>query len=211
GDRLERRARHRRHQAGVRLEGGGGRQLARRAQEEHARRRPHVLVAQPAQEQLGAAAGRAERGEDRARPRAGEELPALLAVGRQLRGDPEVAQRGVQLHPAPGVRVDQEHALTGPAQARVAAFSSASMPGSGIPWTNSRDAPPPVDTRAIWSGRPAWLTAATLSPPPTTLRASRFCATARATASVPAANGGFSNTPIGPFQNTVRARATSSA
>ena len=44
--------------------------------------------------------------------------------------------------------------------------------------------------------------AATESPPPTTV-VPRQSATASATACVPAANGASSNTPIGPFQNTV--------
>ena len=44
------------------------------------------------------------------------------------------------------------------------------------------------------------------SPPPTTVRPFAF-ATASATARVPAANGGSSNAPIGPFQNTVCAPA----
>ena len=51
---------------------------------------------------------------------------------------------------------------------------------------------------------PACCTAATLSPPPTTVNAG-LAAIARAIASVPAANAGRSNTPAGPFQNTVRA------
>jgi hypothetical protein len=43
-----------------------------------------------------------------------------------------------------------------------------------------------------------------LSPPPTTVKP-RHSAAASATVSVPAANGGISNTPIGPFQSTVAA------
>ena len=49
-----------------------------------------------------------------------------------------------------------------------------------------------------------------LSPPPTTVVPGAF-ATASATARVPAANGGSSNAPIGPFQKTVPADAISSA
>ena len=51
---------------------------------------------------------------------------------------------------------------------------------------------------------PACVTAATESPPPTTVWPGQ-AATASATARVPAANGASSNAPIGPFQNTVRA------
>ena len=50
-------------------------------------------------------------------------------------------------------------------------------------------------------------TAAAESPPPTTVKPS-VSAIASATARVPAANGATSNTPIGPFQNTVPASAT---
>ena len=51
--------------------------------------------------------------------------------------------------------------------------------------------------------------AAALSPPPTTVKA-RVSAIASATVRVPAAKRGSSNTPIGPFQNTVRASAITS-
>ena len=54
-------------------------------------------------------------------------------------------------------------------------------------------------------------TAATESPPPTTDSAPGAPATALATASVPPANGADSNTPIGPFQKIVLARAIASA
>ena len=55
------------------------------------------------------------------------------------------------------------------------------------------------------SARPAAAIAAAESPPPTTVSASLLSASAFATANVPFAHCGFSNTPIGPFQNTVRA------
>ena len=58
----------------------------------------------------------------------------------------------------------------------------------------------------IWPATPAFWIAATESPPPTTDSADE-AATARATASVPPANGSDSNTPIGPFQKIVLARA----
>src|SRR5581483_6275917 len=86
--------------------------------------------------------------------------------------------------------------------------SSAVSPGSVLPSRYSSDAPPPVE---MWlnlsSPMPSARTAAAESPPPTTV--SPFtAATASATARVPAENGGTSNTPAGPFQNTVRASAS---
>ena len=87
------------------------------------------------------------------------------------------------------------------------------MPGSSLPSRYSSDAPPPVE---MWenpsSGRPSARTAAAESPPPTTLNAP-FAVTstiACATPRVPSANGASSNTPIGPFQNTVFAPASTS-
>ena len=53
-------------------------------------------------------------------------------------------------------------------------------------------------------------TAAAESPPPTTVSPST-AATASASARVPAAKAGNSNTPSGPFQNTVLASASFSA
>ena len=73
------------------------------------------------------------------------------------------------------------------------------------------EAPPPVEMNVICSARPNLLTAATLSPPPMTVSASALAATASATAFVPASNAAISNTPMGPFQNTVFASATASA
>src|SRR5579885_2995429 len=83
------------------------------------------------------------------------------------------------------------------------ASSSAATPGSGLPSRNSSAAPPPVETCVSRSSRPA--TAAADSPPPTTVTAPPALASARAsaTARVPPSKGGVSNTPIGPFQNTV--------
>ena len=57
---------------------------------------------------------------------------------------------------------------------------------------------------------PSARTAAAESPPPTTVSPST-AATASAIALVPAANAGNSNTPSGPFQNTVLASASFSA
>src|SRR6266542_1209073 len=81
--------------------------------------------------------------------------------------------------------------------------SSASRPGRRLPSRYSRDAPPPVEMcPKDFSSSPRIRTAAAESPPPTTVKPST-AAIASATARVPAANGGSSNTPIGPFQNTV--------
>src|SRR6266545_2633288 len=83
--------------------------------------------------------------------------------------------------------------------------SSASRPGRRLPSRYSRDAPPPVEMcPKDFSSSPRIRTAAAESPPPTTVKPST-AAIASATARVPAANGGSSNTPIGPFQNTVLA------
>ena len=60
------------------------------------------------------------------------------------------------------------------------------------------------------SSTPACFAAATVSPPPITVKPSA-APTAAATARVPASNGGFSKTPIGPFQNTVLAAAIGAA
>lgn len=56
-------------------------------------------------------------------------------------------------------------------------------------------------------GQSSWRTAAAESPPPTTLKPPLPVAVTMASATplVPAANAGNSNTPIGPFQNTVLA------
>src|SRR5690348_17087768 len=81
-------------------------------------------------------------------------------------------------------------------------FVSVVTPGSSIPARNSSDAPPPVEMCEILSATPADLTAFSESPPPTTDSAPD-CAMALASATVPLSKGGFSNTPIGPFQMMV--------
>src|SRR5690606_23096056 len=90
-------------------------------------------------------------------------------------------------------------------------LSSTAMPGKVLPSRYSSEAPPPVEMcENTSSGRPSARTAAAESPPPTTLKASEStiaCATPR----VPSANGASSNTPIGPFQNTVAAPESTSA
>src|SRR5262249_37273835 len=80
--------------------------------------------------------------------------------------------------------------------------SRAAIPGRVLPSRNSSEAPPPVEMWLIWSATPAWLTAATESPPPTTVIA-LDAASARAIAIVPSANAGISKMPIGPFHKTV--------
>src|SRR5690606_1007450 len=88
---------------------------------------------------------------------------------------------------------------------------STSRPGRRLPSRNSRLAPPPVETGPSCSSeKPSLRIAAPESPPPTTPRPSTRVS-ASATARVPAANAGNSNTPIGPFQNTVLDAATRSA
>ena len=61
------------------------------------------------------------------------------------------------------------------------------------------------------SATPELLTAATESPPPTMVIASRLRATAPAISLVPRAKAGISKTPMGPFQMTVLALAISVA
>src|SRR5699024_11198276 len=71
---------------------------------------------------------------------------------------------------------------------------AAATPGSSLPSRNSREAPPPVEMWLILSPNPSWLTAAAESPPPIMVVAS-VSARALATAIVPFARTGFSNTP----------------
>ena len=87
----------------------------------------------------------------------------------------------------------------------------AATPGSSLPSSSSRLAPPPVETHEIFSARPSSFSARTESAPPTTENARSFAATASATAFVPSAKRGHSKTPIGPFQKIVRAPAIAPA
>ena len=80
------------------------------------------------------------------------------------------------------------------------------LPGSSRPSISSSEAPPPVEIQSTESARPNLCSAATESPPPTTVWPGA-AATASATARVPASNGGTSKAPIGPFQKTVPALA----
>lgn len=83
----------------------------------------------------------------------------------------------------------------------------AATPGNSLPSSNSRDAPPPVDTCEILSSAPHLATAVAVSPPPMIV-ITPFCV-ASITASkadfVPAANLSNSNTPVGPFHSIVLA------
>src|SRR3954454_13562879 len=81
----------------------------------------------------------------------------------------------------------------------------AATPGSSLPSSSSRLAPPPVETHVIRAASPSSLSARTESAPPTTENDASFAATASATAFVPSANRGHSKTPMGPFQKIVRA------
>src|SRR5215468_7255502 len=90
-------------------------------------------------------------------------------------------------------------------------FVKASTPGSFRPPRNSSEAPPPVEMCEILSATPALCTAAAESPPPIIEVApdAVALATAFAISSVPLANAGISNTPIGPFHTIVLAFAIS--
>jgi len=107
-----------------------------------------------------------------------------------------------RLTACPGRVAERRRASTAPNRF---AQPSAATPGSTLPSSSSRLAPPPVDTCDSCATTPVFSAAATESPPPTTENAPAFvcCATARASASVPLANASISNTPIGPFQTIV--------
>src|SRR5512137_479111 len=81
---------------------------------------------------------------------------------------------------------------------------SATNPGRSRPSSISRDAPPPVEIWVIWFASPAWLIAATESPPPI-MEIALLAATAFAIPIVPSAKRGNSKTPMGPFQTIVPA------
>src|SRR3989449_5467812 len=125
----------------------------------------------------------------------GEEpsLAALVAVVAGAKG----------LHVGPGLVGPEIHLPVGREEEVPHAASSAATPGRVFPSRNSSEAPPPVDTWVNLSSSPR--TAAAESPPPTTVVAPRLPASisASATARVPPSKGGVSNTPTGPFQNTV--------
>jgi hypothetical protein len=84
--------------------------------------------------------------------------------------------------------------------------SNGCTPGSSRPANNSSIAVPPAETWFTRSSSPKRRTAATVSPPATTVAAD-VEAIASAIVRVPTANCGSSKRPIGPLQNTVPAAA----
>ena len=98
-----------------------------------------------------------------------------------------------------------------PAAAEVSRTNSTSTPGRVLPSSDSKNAPPAVETWLRRPMTPATLSAATVSPPPaklTSFFASVSSATASATATVPVSNGSTSKAPNGPFQTRVFERAS---
>ena len=82
------------------------------------------------------------------------------------------------------------------------------------PSIHSRNAPPAVETKVKSSATPAWLSAATVSPPPATDTSEPSLVSAAAvfaSATVAASKGGVSNAPSGPFQTSVRQVLSTSA
>src|SRR5437764_9875785 len=109
---------------------------------------------------------------------------------------------GDQRHPAAAPALLSPPPRFAPTPTHVPA-SSAASPGRSRPSRYSRLAPPPVEICVNASaGSLRCRTAAAESPPPTTVSPVTWLI-ASATACVPAANAGNSNTPGGPFQNTV--------
>src|SRR3954447_14512379 len=90
----------------------------------------------------------------------------------------------------------------------------ASTPGRGLPSIHSRKAPPAVETKVKSSATPAWLSAATVSPPPATDTSEPSLVNAAAvfaSATVAASKGGVSNAPSGPLHTRVRQVLSTSA
>src|SRR5699024_76094 len=78
-------------------------------------------------------------------------------------------------------------------------------PGSSLPSRYSSEAPPPIEIWVNSSAYPSSIAAAAESPPPMIVVALSRSAIVLHTPIVPFANASISNTPIGPFQTTVRA------
>src|SRR2546426_9377692 len=133
---------------------------------------------------------------------------AAHALGERACQRDRLAARAVHL-PVAGDERRAAHRGTSACSAG-APSSSATSPGSRRPSRNSSDAPPPVETWLTAPCRPARASAATESPPPTTVVALES-ASARAIAIVPRLNAATSKMPMGPFQSTVRAAAISFA
>src|SRR6476469_7694855 len=162
--------------------------------------------------------------------RRGAAHPAELAVDRhqvdQSRADAQLIQadRLLSLLPSCAEHVDvkarhsfkvgdsEDHMIDGLDVDH--ARSSAATPGNVRPSIHSRKAPPAVETKVKSSATPAWLSAATVSPPPATETSEPSLVSAAAVfarATVAASNGGTSNAPSGPFQTRVRQVLSTSA
>src|SRR4051794_9441180 len=152
----------------------------------------------------------AKVGERRQHGDVGGRVVGLLEAERQLLGVRDGLEVGEVHLPVAG---DQRlaAAVAGGTLRRHDQSSRAARAGSVLPSRYSRLAPPPVEMcENPSSGRPSLRTAAAESPPPTTVNASDAIS-ASATARVPPANASNSNTPMGPFQNTVLASASREA
>src|SRR5580692_8238938 len=126
----------------------------------------------------------------------------MRVVHLPVAGDQGLAPRG---------RAHSAVPSAGAAPSAGSGASSAASPGSVRPSRYSRLAPPPVEMcENELSGKPRVRTAAAESPPPTTVSPGTSLID-WATLRVPAANAGNSNTPTGPFQNTVPASLSLSA
>src|SRR5947208_2121961 len=159
--------------------------------------RPHRLVGdEAAGELLGARAGECALHLPR------DHRPGRLRLALRQR----LAARAVHL-PVAGDERGAVHRGTAACSAG-AASSSATSPGSARPSRNSSDAPPPVETWVTAPCSPARASAATESPPPTTV-VPLDSASACAIAIVPRLKASTSTMPMGPFQSAVRAAATS--
>src|SRR3954452_23827898 len=116
----------------------------------------------------------------------------------------------------PAGRVDRRNGIpvVVPDRADVHCRSRAATPGSLRPSIHSRKAPPAVETKVKSCVTPAWLSAATVSPPPATDTSEPSLVSAAAVlanATVAASNGGTSNAPSGPFHTSVRQVLSTSA
>src|SRR5437879_6289248 len=120
------------------------------------------------------------------------------ALGERARQRHRLAARAVHL-PVTGDERGATHRGTAACSAG-AASSSATSPGSARPSRNSSDAPPPVETWVTAPCSPASASAATESPPPTTV-VPLDSASACAIAFVPRLKASTSKMPLGPFQS----------
>src|SRR5207247_2421840 len=134
------------------------------------------------------------------------------AEDRRQPGPPRRPQLGardriVLAEEPPPLRVAHQDVL----RAGVVHLLGRDFPGEGAP--RLRVAVLRPERRLIRPARPARFPAASESPPPTTVKAPRLVAFATSTATpiVPSAYRATSKTPIGPFQNMVRASESASA